>query len=67
MIYEYVNKSTVPDGDQIWIDLLAGVMSDKNIEGISWHEKTNVITVTMTNSLNSGDEAILDTIVNNNS
>ncbi len=67
MIYEYENKTAVPDGDQIWVDILASVMTDKNIEGISWHEKTDVITVTMTNSLDSGDKTILYTIVNKNS
>lgn len=67
MLYEYTNKITMPNLDQIHLDVAASAMTDKIIEWCRWDELTDVLKVTFTNELIAGDKTILDGIVVDNS
>jgi len=67
MLYEYTGKATMPNLDQIHLDVAASAMTDKTIEWCRWDEATEVLKVVFTNELIAGDKTILDAIVTNNS
>jgi len=67
MLYEYTNKTTMPNLDQIHLDVAASEMTDKTIEWCRWDELTDILKVVFTNTLIAGDKTILDAIVVDNS
>ena len=67
MLYEYTDKSTAPDLDQIHLDVVASEMTDKTIEWCRWDELTDILKIIFTNELIAGDKTILDAIVVDNS
>jgi len=67
MLYEYTDKTTIPNLDQIHLDVASSEMVDKIIEWCRWDELTDIIKVMFTNILIAGDKTILDTIVESNS
>ena len=64
--YEYENKITSPNLDDIHLDVSASDMVDKSIEYCRWDEKTQLLKVIFTNELSSGDKNKLDIIISNN-
>jgi len=67
MLYEYTDKTSMPNLDQIHLDVAASEMADKTIEWCRWDELTDVLKITFTNELITGDKTILDGIVVDNS
>ena len=67
MLYEYTNKTTMPNLDQIHLDVASSEMTDKTIEWCRWDELTEILKVIFTNELIVADKTILDTIATNNS
>lgn len=67
MLYEYTGKITMPNLDQIHLDVAASEMTDKAIEWCRWDEVTEILKVVFTNELIAGDKTILDGIVVANS
>lgn len=67
MLYEYSNKVTMPDLDQIHLDVATSEMTDKTIEWCRWDELTEILKIVFTNTLSAPDKTILDGIVADNS
>ena len=66
-MYEYTDKTTEPDLDQIHTDVAASAMTDKVIEYCTWDDSTDILCVWFTNALSGGDKTALDTVVTDNS
>ena len=64
--YEYPDIDTMPNMGGIHTDVVASEMTDKDIIGCVWNEADEVLHVHWQRILSSGDEALLDTIVANN-
>jgi len=67
MLYEYTDKTSMPNLDQIHLDVAASEMTDKTIEWCRWDEATEILKTVFTNELIVGDKTILDGIVVANS
>lgn len=67
MLYEYTGKVTMPNLDQIHLDVAASEMTDKTIEWCRWDEATGILKIVFTNTLSAPDKTILDNIVVDNS
>jgi len=67
MLYEYTDKTSMPNLDQIHLDVASSEMTDKTIEWCRWDELTSLLKVVFTNELIAGDKTILDGIVVANS
>ncbi len=67
MEYNYSSKTTSVDLDGINVDVASSTMTNKNIQGSSWHEDSTALKVEFDVSLSIDDKNDLDTIVTNNS
>ena len=67
MLYEYTDKTNMPNLDQIHLDVASSAMTDKTIEWCRWDELTDILKVVFTTTLIAGDKTILDGIVVDNS
>jgi len=63
-MYEYTYpKSSKPDLDKIYNDVINSTMTNKNIAGCLWHESDKILRVYFFDPLSSDDKVILDGIV----
>ena len=53
MEYNYTNITTEPNSAQIHADITASTMTDKAIEGCTWHEDDAKLHLHFTNSLSA--------------
>ena len=66
-LYEYQDKQTCPNLDQIMIDVETSEMTNKSINRCKWEESLELLYVYFDTDLDTSDKDILDTIVANNS
>ena len=66
MEYTYSSIPSAPGAANIHIDVAASSMTDKTIEGCTWHEDIEELKVKFTGTLSGGDKTILDGIVTDN-
>lgn len=64
--YNYEDKPTAPDTDQIHVDVAASMMTDKNIVGCRWDESIEILKVVWQESLSAEDKTLLDGIITDN-
>jgi hypothetical protein len=63
MLYEYVNIGSIPNLDNIHLDIASSEMSNKTINYCRWDKETEILIIDFSNELIPSDKLKLDDIV----